>query len=84
MEELDELRTCPIEPGVLRRSIDVASALARAAPDGHRSVPWPDLVIAAAAEAARAELLHYDEDYERIRGVTDQPMRWLAPRGTLR
>ena len=83
-EELDQLDACPIGPDQLRRAIDLAGALAHATPDGHKSVRWPDLVIAAAAEAARAELLHYDDDYERIGELTGQPIRWLAQKGTLR
>jgi len=29
-------------------------------------------------------VLHYDEDYDRIAGITGQDVQWLAPRGTLR
>ncbi len=43
----------------------------------------PDLLIAAGAEAAGVEILHYDEDYDRIAAITGQPIRWLAPRGSL-
>jgi hypothetical protein len=50
----------------------------------HRSVKHPDLLIAAAAEAADVGVLHYDEDYDRIAAITGQPTRWLAPKGTLR
>jgi hypothetical protein len=28
-------------------------------------------------------VLHYDEDYDRIAAVADQPCEWLAPRGSL-
>ena len=41
-------------------------------------------MIAAAAEAAGVDVLHYDLHFERIQEVTRQPMRWLAPTGTLR
>ena len=44
----------------------------------------PDLLIAAAAEAAAVTLLHYDEDYDRIAEVTGQATRWLAAKGSLR
>ena len=44
----------------------------------------PDLLIAAAAEAAGVTILHYDEDYDRIAALTGQAVRWLAPRGSLR
>ena len=43
----------------------------------------PDLLIAAAAEAAGMTVLHYDEDYDRVSAITDQPTRWLAPKGSL-
>jgi predicted nucleic acid-binding protein len=49
-----------------------------------RSVKHPDLLIAAAAEAAAVPVLHYDEDYDRIAGITGQATHWLAPRGSLR
>jgi predicted nucleic acid-binding protein len=49
-----------------------------------RSVKHPNLLIAAAAEAADLTVLHYDEDYDRIAEITDQPTRWLAPAGSLR
>jgi predicted nucleic acid-binding protein len=49
-----------------------------------RSVKHPDLLIAAAAESAGIAVVHYDEDYDRIAEITDQPTRWLAPAGTLR
>lgn len=48
------------------------------------SVKHPDLLIAAAAEVAGVQFLHYDEDYDRIASITGQPVDWLAPRGSLR
>jgi predicted nucleic acid-binding protein len=47
-------------------------------------VKHPDLLIAAAAEAAGIAVLHYDEDYERIAEITGRAHRWLAPEGSLR
>jgi predicted nucleic acid-binding protein len=47
-------------------------------------VKHPDLLIAAAAEAAEIPVVHYDADYDRIARITGQPTRWLAPQGTLR
>ena len=37
----------------------------------------------AAAEAAGLSVLHYDDDYDRITAVTNQPTEWIAPAGTL-
>lgn len=48
----------------------------------HRTVKLGDLVIAAAAEHAGLVVLHYDLDFERIAGITDQPMEWVVPAGT--
>ncbi|HTC72102.1 MAG TPA: hypothetical protein VK655_04390 [Solirubrobacteraceae bacterium] len=42
----------------------------------------PEL-IAASAESAGVELLHYDEDFERIAAITGQPTRWIVPRSSL-
>ncbi|GAB3853444.1 PIN domain nuclease [Micromonospora andamanensis] len=50
----------------------------------HRSAGAVDLLIAATAEYHGLSLLHYDRDYDQIANVTGQPMRWLAPAGTLK
>ncbi len=62
---------------------DMAPRAAQQRPQRAR-VKHPDLLIAAAAEAAGIALAHYDEDYDRIAEITGQPTRWLAPAGTLR
>lgn len=49
----------------------------------HRGVPPADLLIAAAAQEADVELLHYDADYEAIGAVSALRHRWLVARGTL-
>lgn len=49
----------------------------------HRQVGIPELLIAAAAELAELTLLHYDRDFELITEVTGQPVRALAPLGSL-
>jgi predicted nucleic acid-binding protein len=59
-------------------------AAQRAGGAHQRSVKHPDLLIAAAAEAADLTIVHYDEDYDRIAEITGQPMRWLVPAGSLR
>ncbi|MBA3429254.1 MAG: VapC toxin family PIN domain ribonuclease, partial [Actinobacteria bacterium] len=42
-----------------------------------------DLLIAAAAELAELPVLHYDRDFELIADVTRQPVRAIAPLGSL-
>ncbi len=50
----------------------------------HRRGTHPDLLIAAAAEAAGVTLLPYDSDYEAIAAVTGGLRRWIAPKGSPR
>ena len=82
-QELDELQDCAIGPLQWRRALDVYRELAHLGGAHQRSVGHQDLLIAAAAEAAEVELLHYDEDFDRIAAITGQPTRWIVPRGTL-
>jgi predicted nucleic acid-binding protein len=82
--ELDALPDCPIGVEQWRRALDVYEQLAHQGGLHHRAARHPDLLIAAAAEAAGIPVLHYDEDYDRISSITGQDVRWLAPRGTLR
>ena len=81
--ELELLPRCPIRPTEWRRVIDVYEQLARQRGSHQRRVTHPDLVIAAAAEAAGVGLLHYDEDFDAIAAVTGQPTRWIAARGSV-
>ncbi|MGI8427422.1 MAG: PIN domain-containing protein [Actinomycetota bacterium] len=78
---LDLLQDCPIGPREWKRARTVQALLA--ARSQHRGVPPQDFLIAAAAESAGISLLHYDHDYDLIAAVTGQPVRWLAPAGSL-
>lgn len=57
--------------------------LAGRGPLHHRQVKIPDLLIAAAAARTALTLVHYDQDYDVIAGITGQRTRWAAPRGSL-
>ncbi|MGO9762621.1 MAG: PIN domain-containing protein [Solirubrobacteraceae bacterium] len=81
--EMKELPQCPVAAREWTRAIDVYRELAHQGGAHQRSVGHADLLIAAAAESAGVELLHYDEDFERIAAITGQPTRWIAPRGSL-
>jgi predicted nucleic acid-binding protein len=78
---LNDLPDVPVRRREWDRAADVMYALV----DGgrHRSVKLPDLLIAAAAEAAQLPVLHYDRDFDLIAEVTGQPVRALAPIGSL-
>jgi predicted nucleic acid-binding protein len=81
--QMSRLPQCPIEAPEWKRALDVYRALAHQGGAHQRSVGHADLLIAAAAESAGVELLHYDEDFERVAAITGQPTRWIVPRGSL-
>lgn len=82
--DLDALDTCPVTEREWARALEVHGELAQLGTDIHKGVRPVDLVIAASAENAGVVLLHYDAHFGQIERVTGQPMRWLAPQGTLR
>lgn len=81
--QMSELPQYPIAANEWHRAIDVYRELAHQGGAHQRSVGHADLLIAAAAESAGVELLHYDEDFDRIAAITGQPTRWIVPRGSL-
>jgi hypothetical protein len=48
-----------------------------------RSVPLPDLLIAAVAERNRVTIVHYDADYETIASITGQQTQWVVEQGSV-
>jgi predicted nucleic acid-binding protein len=73
----ESLRSYPwlrTEPADWDRAMDVSQQLAGVSAGFHRSIPIPDLLIAAVAERHGAVLAHDDADYERIAQVTGQAM----------
>jgi hypothetical protein len=80
-EVLRAMPRVPVTDGVVDRALEVQSLLADQSQ--HRSVPLPDLLVAACAEATGLTVLHYDSDYERIAKLTGQPMQWVVPRGNV-
>ena len=81
LEGLNAFRDLPIRRREWDRAADVMHALL--AGGRHRQVKLTDLLVAAAAEAAEVPVLHYDRDFELIAEVTGQPVRAIAPLGTL-
>jgi predicted nucleic acid-binding protein len=63
------------------RAAEVMQLLARAGL--HRSVPLPDLVLAAVAERHGLTVLHYDADFDHVAKVTSQRVEWVVPRGSV-
>lgn len=82
-EALEAVPWISIQAADWHRAREVYRSLADGGGGHQRRVGHPDLLIAAAAEREGVGVVHYDSDYETIAGVTGQPMRWVAPRGTL-
>ena len=72
-----------IEPTDWAQAREVHRALAKIGPGHQRTVRIPDLIIAAVARRVGMPVLHYDEDYDRIAGITGQAARWIVPRGSV-
>lgn len=70
----------PLTQEVFERAVEVQAELAKR---GQHRLPIPDLIVAAAAEAAGLKVLHYDADFDRIAAVTAQETEWVVPRGSL-
>lgn len=79
--ERDTLRWLPTYDELWTRAREVQNQLAHRGI--HRSVPLPDLLIAAVAERHGSTVLHYDADFDTIAEVTGQPVAWVLPRGSL-
>ena len=73
-------RHVALTEAIFRRAVEVQGLLAGR---GRHRLPIPDLIIAAAAEAAGMTVLHYDADFDTIAAVTRQRMEWVVPRGSL-
>jgi predicted nucleic acid-binding protein len=82
-EQLDRLRQVPIGDRVWRRALDLLELLAERGPLHHREPSLPDLLIAAAAARAELPVLHYDRHFDVIAAATGQPVRSIAPLGSL-
>lgn len=61
-----------------QRALEVHRRLAVTGPGHQRSVRLVDLIVAAVAERHGYPIAHCDHDYDRIAGLTGQPVRWVA------
>lgn len=82
MARLEQLPRVPVDAEVERLALEAQRELAEV---GHHRLAPSDLVIAACAHQARADVLHYDRDFDLIAAHTrlDFESVWLAEPGTL-
>jgi predicted nucleic acid-binding protein len=78
MEALDVFSRVETTAAHLERALQVQRLLADRSQRGRKI---PDLLVAAAGEALKLTVLHYDSDFDLIAGVTGQPTRWVVPAG---
>lgn len=81
VESLAGMPRAPLNEECVGRALEVQAALAERSQ--HRGVQLSDLLTAACAERSGLTVLHYDADFELIASVTDQPTRWVVPRGSV-
>lgn len=82
-EILAALRDVPITRSVTNAALAALRRLARIEPRYQRSVKFPDLLVAAAAQDAAVGVLHYDHHYDRLAEVLEFESRWIATAGSL-
>jgi predicted nucleic acid-binding protein len=80
MDALEAFEVVEIDVGHFERARQVQRSLADR---GHRGRKVPDLLIAAAAEARKIIVLHYDGDFDLISDATGQSTEWVVPSGTI-
>jgi predicted nucleic acid-binding protein len=73
--------TLPITETIADRAREIQLLMARKSQ--HRAAGTVDLLTAAVAEFHGAVVVHYDEDFEHIAKVTQQPHIWVVPRGSI-
>jgi predicted nucleic acid-binding protein len=76
------LRDVPVATSAQRVAIGALRDLASDGPGQHR-VPLADALIAAAAQDAGVDVLHYDHHYDRLAQALNFTSVWIAPPGTL-
>jgi len=79
--DLDALAKVPNDQDSWDRAMDVWRELV--VQGRHRQVKIADLLVAASADLAGLPVCHYDGDFDLIATITGQPVRAIAPIGSL-
>jgi predicted nucleic acid-binding protein len=82
--ELSESQTRPIQltRSIVQAAIGALRTLSEES-DGYHRVKITDALIAATAQEAGADVVHYDRHFDRLSQVLRFNSIWLAPAGTL-
>lgn len=77
---LDGLREVPVDRGVQRAVIAAMRELAGSGSHGAHRFPLTDLTVAAAAQSAGIDILHFDQHLERLGDHLDVAAYWISAR----
>ena len=75
---LDGLREIPVDRGVHRAVIATMRELAAGGSHGAHLIPLTDLTVAAAAQSAGIDILHFDQHLERLGDRLGVATFWIA------
>lgn len=75
---LDGLREIPVDRGVQRAVIATMRKLAGGGSHGAHRFPLTDLTVAAAAQSAGIDILHFDRHLERLGDHLGVAAHWIA------
>lgn len=75
---LDGLREVPVDRSVQRAVLATMRELAASGPHGAHRFPLTDLTVAAAAQHAGIDILHFDQHLERLGDHLGVESHWVA------
>jgi predicted nucleic acid-binding protein len=75
---LDNLREIPVDRGVQRVVLATMHELAAIGSHGAHRFPLADLTVAAAAQDAGVDILHFDQHLERLGDHLDVAAYWIS------
>lgn len=81
VERVDAFERAPTTDGDHRRAVEIQASLAEQGQ--HRAVSLVDALVASVAETRGLTVLHYDRDFDLIAEVTNQPVEWVVPQGSV-
>lgn len=79
-QELSVLPEARVDHSVMTAA---RSALREMVRFGQHRMPFPDVLVAAAAQARGVGVLHYDGHFDRLARFLSFESRWIAPAGSL-
>jgi predicted nucleic acid-binding protein len=77
-QTLESLRELPVDRSVQRAALATMRELAATGSHGAHRFPLTDLTVAAAAQNAGIDILHFDQHLEHLGDHLDIPSHWIS------